>query len=125
MCFPGRRTHITRDICFPGGGTKSLGMCFPGGGTHITRDMCFPGGGTHITRDMCFPGKGTHITRDMCSSGGGVNRRNSLRSYRYTQTPLHGLKLNTETSHYTGLGVMGSCIWTVMAVLRDFFRWSR
>ena len=22
--------------------------------THITRDMCFPGRGTHITRDMCF-----------------------------------------------------------------------
>ena len=71
---------------------------FPRWGTHITRDMCFPGGGTHITRDMCFPGKGTHITRDMCFSGGEVNRRNSLRSYRYTQTPLHGLKLNTETS---------------------------
>ena len=24
-------------------------MCFPGRGTHITRDMCFLGGGTHIT----------------------------------------------------------------------------
>ena len=32
-------------------------MCFPGRGTHITRDMCFPGVGTHITRDMCFPGR--------------------------------------------------------------------
>ena len=40
-------------------------MCFPGRGTHITKDMCFPGTGTHITRDSCFPGGGTHITRDM------------------------------------------------------------
>ena len=42
-----KRKYITRDTCFPGGGT------------HITRDMCFPGGGTHITRDMCFPGRET------------------------------------------------------------------
>ena len=32
----------------------------------MTRDTCFPGGGTHITRDICFPGGGTHITRDTC-----------------------------------------------------------
>ena len=44
-------------------------MCFPGRGTHITRDMCFPGRGTHITRDMCFPGRGTHISRDMSFLG--------------------------------------------------------
>ena len=49
--FPGRETHITRD------------MFFPAAGMHITRDMCFPGRGTHITRDMCFQGRGTHITR--------------------------------------------------------------
>ena len=39
-------------------------MCFPGRGTHITRDICFPGRGTHISNDMCFPGRGTHITRN-------------------------------------------------------------
>ena len=42
--------------------------CFPGGGTHITRDTCFPGGGTHITRDTCFPGGGTYISRGICIS---------------------------------------------------------
>ena len=56
MCFPGRGTHITRD------------MCFPGRGTHITWDMFFRGRGTHITRDMFFLGRGTHITREMCFS---------------------------------------------------------
>ena len=44
-------------------------MCFPGRGTHITRDMCFPGRGTQITRDMCFSGRGTNISRDMCFLG--------------------------------------------------------
>ena len=53
MCFPVRRTHITKD------------MCLLSKGTHITRDMCFLGRGTHITRDMCFPGRRTHITRYM------------------------------------------------------------
>ena len=54
-----------------------------------------------------------------------VNRRNSLRSQRYSQTALHGLTLNTKTSHWPGMEVMGFCIWTVMAVPRDFFQWSR
>ena len=43
-------------------------MCFPGRGTHITRDMCSLIG-KHIqciTRDMWFTGRGTHITKDMC-----------------------------------------------------------
>ena len=46
--------------------TKQLVQSGKGKGTHITRDMCFPGGETHITRDMSFPGLETHITRDMC-----------------------------------------------------------
>ena len=58
MCFPGRATHITRD------------MCFPGRGTHITRDMRFPGRGRHISRDMCFLG-GKHISLVICVSGVG------------------------------------------------------
>ena len=32
-----------------------------------------------------------------------VNRRNSLRSQRYSQTALHGLTLNTKTSHWPGM----------------------
>ena len=52
VCFPGKGTHITRD------------MCFPGRGTHITRVLDFQGIGTHITRDMSFPGMETHITTD-------------------------------------------------------------
>ena len=31
----------------------------------MTRDMCFPGGGTDITGDTCFLGRGTHTTRDI------------------------------------------------------------
>ena len=86
MCFPGRGTYITRDMCLLDGEHISLGirvsqgggthitrhMRFPGRGTHITRDICFPDGGTHIARDMCFPGGGTHITRDMCFPGRGT-----------------------------------------------------
>ena len=74
MCFPGGGTHLTRDMCFPGRGTHiTRVMCFPGGGTHITRDMCFPRGGTRITRDMCFPRGGTRITRDkLCVSQVGL-----------------------------------------------------
>ena len=69
--LPSWRTHITRDMCFPGGGKNiTTDMCFPGGRTHITRDICFPGGGTHTTRDMCFPGGETHITRNMCLPAG-------------------------------------------------------
>ena len=30
-------------------------LCFPGRGTHITKDMCFPAGGEHIS-----PGKTYH-----------------------------------------------------------------
>ena len=26
--FPGRGAHITRDMCFPGGEHKSLGICY-------------------------------------------------------------------------------------------------
>ena len=72
----GGGTHNTRDLFFPGGGTRD--MCFPSRGTHNTRDMCFPRGehitlgicvsqegGTHNTRDMCFPRGETHNTRDI------------------------------------------------------------
>ena len=60
-----RGTHLTRNMCFPGGGTHiTRDSCFPGRGTHITRGMCFPDRGTHTTRDMCLSGRGTHITRD-------------------------------------------------------------
>ena len=60
--------HITRDMCFPVGGTYiTRDICFPGRGTHITRDMCFPSGGTHITRDMCYPGR-EHISLGICVS---------------------------------------------------------
>ena len=38
--------------------------------SYVTRDMCFPGGGTHFTRDTCFPGGGMHISTDMYSYAG-------------------------------------------------------
>ena len=74
MCFPGRETHITRDICFTVRGTHiTRDMCFPGRGTHITSDMCFLGRGTHIARDISFPGRGKHITsRGVARGGPGV-----------------------------------------------------
>ena len=53
MCFPGRGTNVTRDMCFLGRGTYN---------NYITRNMCFLGSGTPVTRYMCFPGRGTHIT---------------------------------------------------------------
>ena len=79
----GRRTHITRVLCFPGGEQISLGKCVSLVGDHIslgicvswvgitpvTRDMCFLGRETYITRDMCFLGRGTQITRDTCFLG--------------------------------------------------------
>ena len=69
----GRTTHVTMDMCFPGGEKHiTMDICCAGRGTHITRntsisrDMCFPGGKKHITRDMCFPDRRTHITSNMC-----------------------------------------------------------
>ena len=55
---------------------------------HITRDTCFPGGGTHITRDMCSPGKGTHISRDTCFSGGGTHITRAV-SYTHLTLPTN------------------------------------
>ena len=66
MCLPGRGTHITRDICFPGREHTSLEICVSQvGNTHHLGYVFFPGRGTHITRDICFPGRETHITKDV------------------------------------------------------------
>ena len=53
-----------------------MDVCFPGRETHITKDMSFRARGTHITSDMSFPGKETHITKDMCS-GEHISRGNT------------------------------------------------
>ena len=55
MCSPTWETHVIRE------------MCFPGRGTHITRDMCSLTWETHVTRDMRFLGRGTQIPSDMCT----------------------------------------------------------
>ena len=67
MCFPGRGTHITRDMCFLGGKHISLGICVSQTGEHISLGICvFQVGehisaASHITRDMCFPGRGSNV----------------------------------------------------------------
>ena len=54
-CWENRRTHITRDLCFPRGRT------------HINRDMCFPGG-EHISLGICVSQVGEHISLGICVS---------------------------------------------------------
>ena len=57
---PGGGTHITRDMCFPGGEHISLGICVSQVGECISVGIrVLPGRGTHITTDMCFPGWGS------------------------------------------------------------------
>ena len=72
MCWWNRETYITRDICFPGRGTQiSTHMYFPGTGTFVTTNM-YSRLQEHISREahipsgMCFPGRRTYITRGMC-----------------------------------------------------------
>ena len=69
MCFPGRGTHINRDMCFAFKKKIARDMCFPGRGTHLSRDMCFSGRGTHIARDSdVFPKVGEHLSLGICVS---------------------------------------------------------
>ena len=71
MCFPGKGTHITKNMCLPRRGIQiTWNTCFLERGTYITDNKCDPGRGTNVTRDMCFIGRGTHITSHKCFPGG-------------------------------------------------------
>ena len=52
--------------------TTPFSSCFPGRGTHITRNMCFRGRETHIITYMGYMSRETHFTRDMCFPGRGT-----------------------------------------------------
>ena len=80
--FPGRGTHIHRDMCSPRwGNTYHQAYVFPRWETNFTRDMCFPGKEMHISRNTCsprygniyhygyvFPRVGEHISLRICVS---------------------------------------------------------
>ena len=52
MRFSGGVTHISRDMCFPGGGHKSLGICVSRVGEHILLGICVSRVGEHILLGM-------------------------------------------------------------------------
>ena len=54
--FPGRRTYITRDVCFPSGGHISLRICDSRVVEHISLGICVSRVGQHISRGIVFPG---------------------------------------------------------------------
>ena len=48
-----RGTHITRDMCFPGGEHISLGICVSLVGEHISLGICVSLVGEHISLGIC------------------------------------------------------------------------
>ena len=54
--FPGRGTHITRDICFPGGEHISLGICVSQVGKHISLGIYVSQVREHISLGICVSG---------------------------------------------------------------------
>ena len=78
MCFLGRVTHISRDLCFPGREHMLVGICVSWMEEHILLGLCVSWVGEHISLGicvswvlkqislgMCLLGRGTRITRDI------------------------------------------------------------
>ena len=65
MSFPGRETHITRDVS--SGKNISRGNTYHCDVTAIWVSPYYVFPRKHIPREMCFPHTGTHVTRDTLS----------------------------------------------------------
>ena len=87
MCFPGRGTHITRDMCFSGRGHKSLGICVSQVEEHISLGICVSQVGEHISLGIQNVWRLLHLGY----------KRHKLRSY----TPLHVLYVDINPEDLT------------------------